>query len=122
MASEAGVGRVTLYGHFPSREDLLEAVVRRALAEVNDLVHTDGFETGPADEVLGDAIRTSWRKMERYRRLRRVAQDELAWAKKRCRPVVCARSWVRTAANWAGGRPWTAPVVTTTVPMRPGSA
>lgn len=33
IAKAAGVGRVTLYGHFPSREALVEAALTRALAE-----------------------------------------------------------------------------------------
>ena len=33
VAASAGVGRVTLYAHFPSRHALLEAVVDRAIAE-----------------------------------------------------------------------------------------
>ncbi|MEH1130844.1 TetR/AcrR family transcriptional regulator, partial [Micromonospora sp. CPCC 206061] len=31
IAQEAGVGRVTLYGHFPSREALVEAALIRLL-------------------------------------------------------------------------------------------
>jgi TetR/AcrR family transcriptional repressor of mexCD-oprJ operon len=32
IASAAGVGRVTLYAHFPSREALVEAVTKHVLA------------------------------------------------------------------------------------------
>ena len=35
-ATEAGLGRVTIYGHFKSRQDLIEVVVRRVLAAAND--------------------------------------------------------------------------------------
>jgi AcrR family transcriptional regulator len=78
VAAEAGVGRVTLYAHFPSREKLLEAVVERALAEAHDLLQVDDFDTEPADVLLARMVRTSWHTLDRYRRLRAVAQAELS--------------------------------------------
>ena len=77
VAADAGVGRVTLYAHFPSREQLLEAVVERALAEAHDLLQVDDFDTGPADLLLARLVRKSWHTLDRYRRLRAVAQAEL---------------------------------------------
>jgi AcrR family transcriptional regulator len=77
VAAEAGVGRVTLYAHFPSREQLLEAVVERALTEAHDLLQVDDFDTGPPDALLARMVRTSWHTLDRYRRLRAVAQAEL---------------------------------------------
>ncbi len=77
VAAEAGVGRVTLYAHFPSREQLLQAVVERALAEAHDLLQVDDFDTGPADLLLARLVRKSWHTLDRYRRLRAVAQAEL---------------------------------------------
>lgn len=38
IATEAGLGRVTIYGHFKSRAVLIEAVSRRALAAANEAV------------------------------------------------------------------------------------
>jgi len=46
IAQEAGVGRVTLYGHFPSREALVEATLIRLLA--------DGDEVLAAVDLTGD--------------------------------------------------------------------
>lgn len=77
IANAAGVGRVTLYAHFPSREDLVDAVVERSLAESAELIQVDGFDTAPADEVLAALIRSSWRALHRHRRIRLVAQAEL---------------------------------------------
>jgi AcrR family transcriptional regulator len=77
VAAEAGVGRVTLYAHFPSRVQLLEAVVERALTEAHDLLQVDDFDTGPPDALLARMVRTSWHTLDRYRRLRAVAHAEL---------------------------------------------
>jgi Bacterial regulatory proteins, tetR family len=35
IAAAAGVGRMTLYGHFKTRTDLLDAVLARVVAEAN---------------------------------------------------------------------------------------
>ena len=77
IAHAAGVGRVTLYAHFPSREDLVDAVVERSLAESAELIQVDGFDTAPADEVLVQLVRSSWQALHRHRRIRLVAQAEL---------------------------------------------
>jgi AcrR family transcriptional regulator len=77
IAHAAGVGRVTLYAHFPSREDLVDAVVERSLAESAELIQVDGFDTAPADEVLVRLVRSSWQALHRHRRIRLVAQAEL---------------------------------------------
>ena len=76
IAHAAGVGRVTLYAHFPSREDLVDAVVERSLAESAELIQVDDFDTVPADEVLVRLVRSSWQALHRHRRIRLVAQAE----------------------------------------------
>ncbi|HET7846396.1 MAG TPA: helix-turn-helix domain-containing protein [Acidimicrobiia bacterium] len=38
IAEEAGLGRVTIYGHFASRTDLVEKVSRRVLANANEML------------------------------------------------------------------------------------
>ncbi|MQA83842.1 MAG: TetR family transcriptional regulator [Streptosporangiales bacterium] len=77
IARAAGVGRVTLYGHFPSREVLLKAVVERAIAETNEALDVLGLDAEAADEALAQIIKTSWPILDRYRRLRLVALAEL---------------------------------------------
>ncbi|GAA1571795.1 TetR/AcrR family transcriptional regulator [Dactylosporangium maewongense] len=76
VARAAGVGRVTLYAHFGSRAELLDAVftqviadAERALAEVD----LDGDER----QALGRLIASSWRIVERSRLLLHAAQLEL---------------------------------------------
>ena len=59
VATAAGVGRVTLYGHFSSRDELLEAAVARAIARADaDLAELD--LTGDALAALDRLVRHSW--------------------------------------------------------------
>jgi AcrR family transcriptional regulator len=77
IARAAGVGRVTLYGHFPSREALVTAALDRAVAEVvatSDAVAAGMPPDAPADDVLRQFIRSSWDVLDRHRRLFTVAQ------------------------------------------------
>lgn len=85
VAKAAGVGRVTLYAHFPSREELLEAVVDRVLAESAQLIAELNDDPAPADEVLVRLARTAWRTLHRHRRLRAVAVAELGEQRLRAR-------------------------------------
>jgi AcrR family transcriptional regulator len=77
IAREAGVGRVTLYAHFPSREALLYAVLRSAIDEAVTVIHASDLDTGAADAALERLIRRSWRQLDRHRRLFHVAQRVL---------------------------------------------
>ncbi|MER7004874.1 TetR/AcrR family transcriptional regulator [Dactylosporangium sp. NPDC000555] len=49
IAREAGVGRVTLYGHFPSREALVEAALVRLLAEGDKVLEAIDLAGDPGD-------------------------------------------------------------------------
>ncbi|HEX6418694.1 MAG TPA: TetR/AcrR family transcriptional regulator [Acidimicrobiales bacterium] len=79
IARAAGVGRVTLYAHFSSREVLLEAALDRAVAEVVGASRAIDAEVGdlPADEVLRRHVRSSWWVLDRYRQLFEAAQRSL---------------------------------------------
>ncbi|MFI6587406.1 TetR/AcrR family transcriptional regulator [Embleya sp. NPDC050493] len=80
IAREAGVGRVTLYGHFGSRDVLLEAAIGQALGEVDVLLDDVGITVGPADEALVRLAREGWQVLDRTRGLRRAALKALGEA------------------------------------------
>jgi len=83
VAKAAGVGRVTLYAHFPSREVLLEAVLDRAIAQAGTVIEQSNPDEGPADDALRRLLRTSWQVLDRHLRLFEVAQRELGPARLR---------------------------------------
>ncbi len=66
VASAAGVGRSTLYRHFPTREALLEALTKMALTEAGDRLAEAKLESVPPLEALARAIRTIVAVGDRY--------------------------------------------------------
>src|SRR2546430_4367428 len=69
IARAAGVGRVTLYSHFPSREALLAAVVERAAAQAAAALDAAAPDQGPAREALGRLTGPALRVVDPRRRL-----------------------------------------------------
>jgi AcrR family transcriptional regulator len=77
VARAAGVGRVTLYGHFPSREALIEAALVRVL-EAGDKV-LEGLDlSGDPREALRTLIESSWLLMAQASAVLGAAQATLA--------------------------------------------
>jgi TetR/AcrR family transcriptional repressor of mexCD-oprJ operon len=59
IAAAAGLGRVTVYGHFKTRADLIEIVARRVIADANiALGHVD--LSGDAEDALTRLVEASW--------------------------------------------------------------
>jgi AcrR family transcriptional regulator len=85
IARAAGVGRVTLYSHFPSRGALLEAVVERAITDAGAALAAERRDELPALEALRRLLRTSWRIVEQHRGLYEAAVRELG--PRRLRPL-----------------------------------
>ncbi|MGW5352798.1 TetR/AcrR family transcriptional regulator [Streptomyces sp. NPDC004031] len=77
IARAAGVSRVTLYTHFPTREALVDAALERAFAQTLDVIALLPLDDGPPREVLGQLIGSSWQVLERHRNLYRVASGTL---------------------------------------------
>jgi AcrR family transcriptional regulator len=77
IARAAGVVRRTVYGHFPSREALIEGIADEAAREVTDALSraTAGI-TSPV-EALVAATTATWAIGDRYRLLISLAQRNL---------------------------------------------
>lgn len=76
IAKAAGVGRITLYGHFDSRAALLSEVVDRAIAHTEEELATVDLEGDPRD-ALGRLLETSWRLTHRFGALVVAASETL---------------------------------------------
>lgn len=76
IAKEAGVGRVTLYGHFPSRESLVEAAMSQVLSEGDAVLGSLELDGDPG-VALRSLIESSWRLVARSRALLEAAEATL---------------------------------------------
>ena len=59
IAAEAGLGRVTIYGHFSSRQALIEAVVHRVLNAANAAL-TEVDLSGDPGEAFARLVDATW--------------------------------------------------------------
>lgn len=76
IARAAGVGRVTLYGHFDSRAVLVEAVVERAMAATESQLSAVDV-TGEPIAVMRRLLEVTWELTHRYGALVVAAQRTL---------------------------------------------
>jgi len=76
IAQAAGVGRVTLYGHFATRSQLIEAAFVHALRQAEATLDAIDL-SGDAKEALVLLASSSWQIMDRYRGALAAAQREL---------------------------------------------
>ena len=65
IAVAAGVGRVTLYGHFESRAALVDAVVTRAVADTDAALDAIDLDGDPR-LALARLIRATWQLTDRF--------------------------------------------------------
>jgi AcrR family transcriptional regulator len=77
VAAAAGVRRATLYAHFPSREELLDAVVAHAMNHTDEVLTALALDDDPAVVAVERLVRGSWSILDHYRRLRAAALAEL---------------------------------------------
>lgn len=76
IAQAAGVGRVTLYGHFASRAELVEAALIDVLDRGNEALSALDLDAAPP-EALARLVDSSWSLLEESRSLLAAAQREL---------------------------------------------
>ncbi|MDF5754315.1 TetR/AcrR family transcriptional regulator [Spongiactinospora sp. TRM90649] len=76
IAAEAGVGRMTLYGHFATRAELLEAALTDAL-DRGDVILAQVDLDGDPREALTRWIHSGWALVDQSRSLLAAAQKEL---------------------------------------------
>jgi TetR/AcrR family transcriptional regulator, mexCD-oprJ operon repressor len=79
IAAEAGLGRVTSYGHFASRQVLIEAVGRRVL-DVGNAALDEVDLSGDAAAALERLVDATWRLILRSGSLLVAAERALAAA------------------------------------------
>jgi TetR/AcrR family transcriptional regulator, mexCD-oprJ operon repressor len=77
IARAAGVSRPTLYAHFPTREDLIEAVVARAVDEVGREARAARLDEDSAAAALERLVKMLWRKLSRLSTLARLSGEIL---------------------------------------------
>ncbi|MBM9465375.1 TetR/AcrR family transcriptional regulator [Aeromicrobium sp. YIM 150415] len=77
IAREAGVGRITLYGHFDSRATLLREVTDRAIAQTEEALAQVDVEGDPR-QVLGRLVEETWHLAHRFGALVVAASQALS--------------------------------------------
>jgi TetR/AcrR family transcriptional regulator, mexCD-oprJ operon repressor len=76
IAQAAGVGRVTLYGHFSSRAELIDAVFAHAIEQGESALAGVDLSGDPR-KALARLIESSWQLVDRFRSLLVAAQATL---------------------------------------------
>jgi AcrR family transcriptional regulator len=69
IARRAGVVRATIYVHFPTRTDLLDAVMEHAVAQVADATRGAEPQRGEPVEALERVLGATWRELARFHAL-----------------------------------------------------
>lgn len=76
IAAAAGVGRVTLYGHFASRTQLIEAALGHAVRQADEILDRVDLSGDPR-AALARLVTSSWQIMDRFRGALTAAEREL---------------------------------------------
>lgn len=80
IAAEAGVGRMTLYGHFQSRADLIDAALVESIERGEEVLSEVSLD-GDAREAFRRLVASSWVLVDQSRALLAAAQKELPAAR-----------------------------------------
>jgi AcrR family transcriptional regulator len=70
IAAAAGVARQTVYAHYSSRGELVNAVINRAIEETAAALDAAKLNQGPPEEALPRLIDAGWERLVRHSRLR----------------------------------------------------
>jgi len=76
IASAAGVVRRTVYGHFPTRTDLIRSLTQQAVNEVAAVLSEANASDGAAEAVWVDFVAGLWPLTHRYRVLLALRRGE----------------------------------------------
>jgi AcrR family transcriptional regulator len=76
IAAAAGVGRMTLYGHFPTRAELLDAVLTRTVAQAHEALDAVDVSGDPRQAVTR-LVAGSWQIVDQFRNVLAAAEREL---------------------------------------------
>lgn len=76
IASAAGVVRRTVYGHFPTRTDLVRTLAQRAVDEIAAVLAEANASKGAAEAVWVDFVARVWPLTHRYRVLLALRRGE----------------------------------------------
>jgi TetR/AcrR family transcriptional repressor of mexCD-oprJ operon len=76
IAKAASVARITLYGHFASRNELLMALLHRSMVRVESELAAVDLD-GPPWEALEALVRSSWQLVNSLAVLRGVVEEAL---------------------------------------------
>jgi AcrR family transcriptional regulator len=76
IATAAGVVRRTVYGHFPTRADLVRTLTQRAVGEMTAVLTEAETSEGAVDSAWVDFIARLWPLVRRYRVLLTLRRGE----------------------------------------------
>ena len=76
IAAAAGVGRITLYGHFKTRAELVDAVLTRTIERADAILGATDTTGDPSDAVTR-LTTASWQIVHQFRNILLAAQREL---------------------------------------------
>ena len=76
IAAAAGVGRITLYGHFKTRAELIDAVLIRIIEHADTILEATDIG-GDAADGLSRLVAASWRIVRQFSNILLAAQREL---------------------------------------------
>lgn len=76
IAAAAGVGRITLYGHFKTRAELVDAVLARTIERADAILGATDT-TGDPRDALARLVASSWQLVHQFRNILFAAHREL---------------------------------------------